>query len=408
MSDETGLRPRIRAALRDLGHRLLHEHAAPFRLGVAVGVGVVVGCSPFFGLHIWIGLGLAWVLRLNKAAVVLGSHVSFPPLTPFVAFACVQVGARLVHGRWLTLAVVDFAPVRLPSLLRTFLVDWLVGGLVVGAGLALPAFLVTFAVARRWRSARARKADPGGWIESVRRAVALYRGARRGHRGYVRFKVRMDPVYRLVCLRLGRVGTVVDLGTGLALLPALLAVRRQAEEIVAVEWDEAKVATARLACSGLPSVTLHAADARSFPLPPADAVLMVDLLHYYPVDEQRALLERAAAALRPGGLLVVRETCGRRGGRVRMTRLLEWLSVRFRWNRGPGLFYREREDLVADLSGLGLLCSLEAASSNLHEGNALVWALDRAPHGGKTPWSAVDARLTIEEGSEAGEREARR
>ncbi len=215
------------------------------------------------------------------------------------------------------------------------------------------------------------------WLESVRGTVALYRGARREHRGYVRFKVRMDPVYRLICERLGRVGSVVDLGTGFALLPALLSIRRQADEIVAVEWDEAKLASARLACSSLSNVILHAADARSFRLPPADAVCLVDLLHYYPVEEQRALLERAATALRPGGRLVIRETCGFRGGRVRLTRLLERISVRSCWNRGPGLVYRERTDLVADLSGLGLECSLEGASSILHGGNTLVWALKR-------------------------------
>ncbi len=368
----------MRAALRELWRRLLHEHSAPGRLGVAVAVGVVVGCSPFFGLHIWIGLGLAWALRLNKVAVILGSHISIPPLAPVVAFASVQVGARLLHGQWLALALVDFSPSRLPSLIRAFLIDWLVGGLVVGTVLALPAFLTVFAIAKRRQATRAGAASGAGdWPDSVRRALALYRDARGDHRGYLWFKVRMDPVYRLICEQLGEVGAVVDLGTGLAVLPVLLSVRCQAGEIVAVEWDEAKLASARIACSKLPNVALHAADARAFPLPPADVVLLVDLLHYYPLEEQRALVARAAVALRPGGRLVIRETFGRRGGGVRLTRLLERLSVRFRWNLGPGLVYQGRDDLVAGLSGLGLECTVESASSGLHEGNLLVWALKR-------------------------------
>jgi SAM-dependent methyltransferase len=224
---------------------------------------------------------------------------------------------------------------------------------------------------------RAGPAPGMGWHESVRSTVALYGSVRRDHRGYARCKIRMDPVYRLICERLGRVGSVVDLGTGLALLPALLAVRGQAGAIVGVEWDEAKLASARLACSNLTKVALHAADARSFPLPPADAVCLVDLLHYYPVEEQRALLERAAAALRPGGRLVIRETTGGTGVGVRLTRFLERLSVWLRWNRGPGLVYRERGDIVADLSGLGLECSLENADSILHKGNTLIWAHKR-------------------------------
>jgi SAM-dependent methyltransferase len=190
----------------------------------------------------------------------------------------------------------------------------------------------------------------------------------------MRFKSRMDPVYRLVCERLGRVGTVVDLGTGFAFLPALLALRGQADAVVGIEWDEAKLSSARVACSRLPCVTLHSADARTFPLPPADAVCLVDLLHYYPVEEQRALLARAAAALRPGGRLVIRETGGREGGRTLLTRSLERLAMRFDWNRGPGLSFRDPGDLIADLSALGLDCSFESAGSSLHKGNFMLWA----------------------------------
>ena len=74
---------------------------------------------------------------------------------------------------------------------------------------------------------------------------------------------------------------------------------------------------------------------------------------------------------------MIRETCGCRSVGVRLTRLPERISVRFRWNRGPGLVYRESSDLVADLSGLGLECSIEDANSILHKGNTLVWALKR-------------------------------
>jgi SAM-dependent methyltransferase len=123
-------------------------------------------------------------------------------------------------------------------------------------------------------------------------------------------------------------------------------------------------------------VTLHAGDARSFPLPPADAVCLVDLLHYYPIEEQRALLERAASALRPGGRLVIRETIASPRG-VRITRLFERFSMRIQWNRGPGLVYRECDDLMADLKTLGLECHLEPASSSFHAGNMLIWALKR-------------------------------
>jgi len=364
----------MRFAYRDLLRRLLHEHSEPSRLGAAVAVGVVVGCSPLFGLHIWIALLLAWALRLNKVAVILGSHVSIPPLAPFIAFAGVQIGSRLLHGTWVSLALADVSLGRIPTLLRTFLLDWMVGGLIVGAALAVPAFLTVYAAAQRRQTKRA-PGERADWLESTRRALALYRGGRPQHRWYLSMKARKDPVYRLICERLGSVGSVVDIGTGFGLLPALLAVRGQVGQIVGIEWDDAKIATARLACAHLPNVTLHAADARSFPLPPADAVCLVDLLHYYPIEEQRALLEKAAASLHPGGRLVIRETSASPQGAIQFTRLLERISMRVRWNQAPGLVYRECNDLLADLSSLGLEYQLEPASSSTHAGNILIWAL---------------------------------
>ena len=77
---------------------------------------------------------------------------------------------------------------------------------------------------------------------------------------------------------------------------------------------------------------------------------------------------------------MIRETLARpRGapGAIRFTQLLERISMRIRWNRGPGLVYRERDELLADLSKLGLECHLEPASSSLHAGNVLVWARKR-------------------------------
>jgi len=103
----------------------------------------------------------------------------------------------------------------------------------------------------------------------------------------------------------------------------------------------------------------------------------VDLLHYYPVEEQRTLLEKAASSLCPGGRLVIRETTATPQGSVLFTRLLEMVSLLVRWNHGPGLFYRECGDLVADLSSLGLECHVEPASSSTHAGNMLVWARKR-------------------------------
>ncbi len=260
---------------------------------------------------------------------------------------------------------------RLPERHRFVLMSWVIGGPVVGAVLALSGLLITWTVLRR-RRARVAEPDEQIWSDTLWRAKALYRQTPAKHRHYVRFKLPMDPVYRQVCEGVSAVDRIVDLGTGLGSLPALLALRKQGREILAVDWDEEKIETARLACKTLPAVTCIRADVHEYEIPAADVICLVDVLHYYALDRQRRLLSRGARALREGGVLVIRETD--RGSRSLLTQWIEGVAVRVGWNKGPGLCYRTRQELVHELESLGLNCAAEGASSRVHRGNILIWA----------------------------------
>jgi uncharacterized protein (DUF2062 family)/SAM-dependent methyltransferase len=350
----------------------MQEHSRPHRLAAAVAVGILVGCSPFFGLHFWIGLGLALLLRLNKLAVFLGSQISIPPLAPLIGFASVQLGALLLYGELVHLRLDDFNLGNLPALLRQFLLSWLVGGLVVGGVIAAPAYLLTYLILQVRRGKHPHQ-DQDPEHELVQ-AAARFAGGPPAHRHYARFKYRMDPVYRQVCDLLGQRDHVVDLGTGLGMLPVLLAQRGQVNRVVGVDWDEAKIRSGKLAAAELPGVELLCQDLRehSMERESTDGVVLIDVLHYWPIEEQRRILSAAAGALRPGGRLVVRETD--RLARSWLTRALEAIAVRVGWNRGPGLTYRTEEELRGELGELDLRCGEgEASSSSVHRGNILVW-----------------------------------
>jgi uncharacterized protein (DUF2062 family)/SAM-dependent methyltransferase len=416
--------------VRELAGRIWREHTTPRRLGAAVAVGILVGCSPFFGLHFWIGLGLSFLFRLNKVAVLLGSQVSIPPLAPFLGFASVQVGALLLSGETVELTVDDFAVNNLPELLRHFLLNWIVGGIVVGAGLALPGFALTSVVVRRRREQEAAEqadaaanedaenegaenegaenvgaenegaenvgaenvgaenvgaenvgaenvgaenesSEDAAWEALVQRATARFAEARRGHRIYARMKYRMDPLYREVSTIIGTADRVVDIGTGLGMLPIVLALGRPGREVVGIDWDADKIASGQQACADLQGVTLQEADMREYAIPACDTVVLADVLHYWPLEVQRDLLDRAADALAPGGRLIIRETD--REARSALTRLLEGIAVRVGWNKGPGLTYRTGQELQEELEQRGLACASTAASSSVHKGNILVW-----------------------------------
>ena len=142
-------------ALRTATRRLVHEHTDPVQLGVAVGLGVLIGCSPFFGVQTLVGLGLAWILRLNRVAVLLGLQISVPPLTPFVLFADAQLGALSLRGQWLPLSVEAMRAVRSFREVADLLGVLVLGGAILGAVLAVVSGLATTFVIRRWRRAPA-------------------------------------------------------------------------------------------------------------------------------------------------------------------------------------------------------------------------------------------------------------
>ena len=380
--------------LKKLLARLWREHTTPGRLGLAVGVGVFIGCSPFYGLHVWIGLAVALALRMNKLAIFLGSQISIPPLAPLIVYACVQLGSYFIRGEPLQITMEDISGLSFMELAQTFFLDWLAGWPVVGTTLAAPfALLTAWYVRRRRARSQQEPTDPeaeadSAWEQLLDQLSERFRAAPRRHRHYVYFKVRMDPAYRQVCDLLAGARRVVDLGTGQAVLPVLLALRaRQTgmeskergtrneewgdRSYVGVEWDSGKIAAGRAAAAELDEVSLVEEDLRQYALPATDAVVLLDVLHYYPVQEQQRMIRQAAEALEPGGRLVIRETD--RAGRWLLTRLLEWVAVRLRWNRGPGLCYRTVQELRADLEAQDMPCQEAPASSSVHRGNILVW-----------------------------------
>ncbi|MGZ6071682.1 MAG: DUF2062 domain-containing protein [Myxococcaceae bacterium] len=139
--------------MRTSTRRLIHEHTDPVQLGVAVGLGVLIGCSPFVGVQTLVGLGLAWILRLNRVAVLLGLQISVPPLTPFVLFADAQLGALSLRGQWLPLSVEAMRAVRSFREVADLLGVLVLGGAIVGGVLAVVTGLATTFVIRRWRRA---------------------------------------------------------------------------------------------------------------------------------------------------------------------------------------------------------------------------------------------------------------
>jgi uncharacterized protein (DUF2062 family) len=107
----------------------VRKHHTPREVGTAVGAGVFIGCSPFFGFHSLIAAGVSWVCGLNFIYVWLGTHVSNPLFAAFLTAASIGVGAFIMGSA--------------RSASTHWLVEWLIGSLVVGCVLGSSAAIAT-------------------------------------------------------------------------------------------------------------------------------------------------------------------------------------------------------------------------------------------------------------------------
>lgn len=77
---------------------LLHTHDTPERTAAAFGLGVWVAFSPFLGLHVVMGVALAFLLRLNRVAVLAGLALNLPwVVVPYYA-AATMLGAWIIRA----------------------------------------------------------------------------------------------------------------------------------------------------------------------------------------------------------------------------------------------------------------------------------------------------------------------
>lgn len=167
--------------------------------------------------------------------------------------------------------------------------------------------------------------------------------------GYVRSKLRTDPVYAAVLAVLeNHPHPIVDVGCGVGLLPLLLRENGFTPSIVGLDSDTRKIDAATRAMSA--RTELRVGDARD-PLPPDHSVVMLDLLHYFTADEQRQILANAARAVPPGGVIIIRDAIDDGSWRYRTTWLAESFARLIFWLNAERLNFPTRELLMSSLTG---------------------------------------------------------
>ncbi len=234
-----------------------------------------------------------------------------------------------------------------------------------------------FSTARKMSNrARANLSDAVEALASppLERASARYLPAGRWAHGFARGKMAADPAYQRVLSFLSprSGGRLVDVGCGEGHLLALVRAASPGVALFGVDHDAGRVETARIALDGEERLELAVGDARRVELPRADVLCCLDVLHYLPPDEQDDLVRRFAAALVPGGLLLIRDGHRTDGLKGRLLRWSEQLAVATGRHKGDGVFFRPRGATRAALEQAGLLVELQDCSQNTPFAN-LMW-----------------------------------
>lgn len=122
-----------------------HERSK-FAAGVAAGV--FIANLPVYGGQTLLGLYAARRFRLNPLPVVLGSHLSMPPIGPVLIAVAIALGHWCTHGSLPPPAAFDPKVVGYVGLLRSVLLEWTIGGILCGTLLAAVAFILMRLVLR--------------------------------------------------------------------------------------------------------------------------------------------------------------------------------------------------------------------------------------------------------------------
>jgi SAM-dependent methyltransferase len=346
------------------------------REAAALGLGVFIGCTPFYGFHLFLCWIVGRIAHLNRLKLYLAANISNPLFSPVLIFFELQTGAWIRRG--------TFHDISIETLRHTspwtFGADILLGSVALGGTLGLLTAAATYAT-----GGLRRRADPLALL--WQRASDPYLESGITAWEFARGKLRGDPAYRALVEDdvLSSGGTVLDLGCGQGLALSVLIeaghlydegrwpLRRPPPRVGSAIGVAVRPGVARSAQRALTGrATIETGDARTIALPASDAVLLFDVLHMLSHEEQDEILARVASVVSPGGVVLVREAdagAGRAFTMVRLGNRLKALVVG-RWRQR--FYFRTRTEWAALLASHGFDVTARAADSGTPFANLLL------------------------------------
>ncbi|MGH8400157.1 MAG: class I SAM-dependent methyltransferase [Gammaproteobacteria bacterium] len=172
--------------------------------------------------------------------------------------------------------------------------------------------------------------------------------------GYVRGKLRSDPLYAAVAAEIvAYPAPVLDVGCGIGLFAHYLRAAGCDAEYLGIDLDGHKIRIAADATKDDSDVHFQHGSCETLPAWRGHVVIL-DTLHYLAADTQQELLHAAATRVAPGATLIVRSVLRDASWRFAITRLEEGFMRSIRWMRYRVQHYPGAEELRTPLVGAGL------------------------------------------------------
>ena len=151
-----------RAFIARLG-AVLRLDDPPWRVALALAVGVFISCTPFYGLQTLLSLAVATIFRLNRAVTVTGAWLNLPWFAPIVYGFALRIGAFVLpdlHGAdvaeiaELLQAAPALSMADMLDLFRSVSLALLIGTAAVGIVAGAFTYITAFVLLRRRRHHR--------------------------------------------------------------------------------------------------------------------------------------------------------------------------------------------------------------------------------------------------------------
>ena len=207
----------------------------------------------------------------------------------------------------------------------------------------------------------------------ARDAAARYPARDRFARHFAYGKLTRDPAFEhiLGASLVPSGARVVDLGCGQGVLAALLAAGKIDVRFTGIDFMARDIERARHAC---PDARFIAGDIRTTGFGAADAVVILDVLHYIDYEAQAEVLQRVRAALERGGVLLLRVADESPSLRFRFTVAIDRLVMRARGYPLARLYCKPLAQWTRELEALGFSVAAMPMSAGTPFANVLLVA----------------------------------